>query len=125
MNITVPVNERRVADLLCCAFEGGSGYWLKIIGYRKPSVVAKPWGNDYTPDYISYPLSDDGAVVLWDQEEGGVKRLRLDRAAIERGMALFSEKAPRHFGDWLAENDDAETGDVFIQLCLLGDIVYG
>lgn len=37
----------------------------------------------------------------------------------------MAEKWPRHFGNFISENEDAETGDVFIQLALLGDIVYG
>jgi len=37
----------------------------------------------------------------------------------------MAEKYPRHFHNFLEENDDAETGDVFIQCCLFGEIVYG
>jgi hypothetical protein len=37
----------------------------------------------------------------------------------------MADKYPRHIADILSENDDATTGDVFLQLCLFGDVVYG
>jgi hypothetical protein len=30
-----------------------------------------------------------------------------------------------HFGDMIGETGDATTGDVFLQCCLLGEVVYG
>jgi hypothetical protein len=51
----------------------------------------------------------------------------LDRAAIERGKELLAtdERYSHHYADVLNENDDADTGDVFLQLCLFGEVVYG
>jgi len=37
----------------------------------------------------------------------------------------MAEKYPRHFANFAQEAEDAETGDVFIQCCVLGEIVYG
>lgn len=34
-------------------------------------------------------------------------------------------KYPRHWADVLAENDDATTGDVFLQCCLFGECIFG
>jgi hypothetical protein len=31
----------------------------------------------------------------------------------------------RHFADFINQNDDAITGDVFLQCCLLGEVLYG
>jgi hypothetical protein len=59
---------------------------------------------------------------------------RLDRAAIERGLALFAagksihtdktKVVMHHFANWMNEEDDAETGDVFLQLCVFGEVKY-
>jgi pimeloyl-ACP methyl ester carboxylesterase len=40
-------------------------------------------------------------------------------------LHLMPQVAPEHWADFLTENEDAETGDVFVQLCLLGEVVYG
>jgi hypothetical protein len=49
----------------------------------------------------------------------------LDRVAILEGLRIMAEKEPRHFADFMTENDDADTGDVFLQCCLYGEVIYG
>ena len=122
------ISDYRAADLLCNAFEGGSNYWYMITEIVKPTVEAKPWGDDeYTPSYISVPFSTDGAVMIGDMEDEDTESQRLDRAAIARGKRIMEqdERYSHHFADVLNENDDADTGDVFLQLCLFGEVVYG
>jgi hypothetical protein len=48
----------------------------------------------------------------------------LTRETCLAGLCRMAEKHPRHFADWRDENDDAETGDVFLQLVVLHDIVF-
>jgi hypothetical protein len=45
-------------------------------------------------------------------------------AAIKSGLKVMAEKYPHHWQDFVSENDDAITGDVFLQCCLFGEIVY-
>lgn len=143
MDITIPtsISDQRVGDLLCCAIEGGIGYWAAIVGYEKPEQMPSKGvlGDEKITRYIDYPIA--GGAVLFqapeddstDDDEGFYvdpdgQRLpvyRLDREALTRGMKIMQDKYPRHFGNFISENDDAETGDVFVQCCLLGEIVYG
>lgn len=128
--ISVPVSDDRIASLLCSGFEGGSGYWLRIMDYQVP---AEPRGHlegleDEIFRHVDYPLCEGGAVICRVMDEGNdeeYKPLVLDRAAIDRGLALFPVLAPHAFGHWMERTDDAGTGDVFLQLCLLGELVYG
>jgi hypothetical protein len=117
IEITIP--DEMISNLLCSAFEGGSNYWLRSAG-----TVEAPSG---VFDRTTAPLEPGGKVSIVLQEEAvtgkGVK-YTLDRDAILRGIVAMREKAPKHFGDALAENDDAETGDVFLQCCLFGEVVY-
>jgi len=126
--VEVTVENARVAGLLCTAFEGGVGYWCRIMGYREPSerrAVLSP-DDGRIVRYADYPLTGGAAVCRLSEEETdeGYSPLVLDRAAIQRGLALMPQVAPRHWADFLDENEDAETGDVFVQLCLLGEVVY-
>ena len=84
----------------------------------------KPWGDEYTPNYISAPFSKGGGVGFEDEEEPG-EEMVLTREKMEKGLQIMSEKYPQHFSDFIRENEDAITGDVFLQCALLGDIVYG
>jgi len=66
-----------------------------------------------------------GYIEFSDLEDEEAEHKNLTIEAIQRGVKIMAEKYPRHFGDWIAENDDATTGDVFLQCCLFGEVVYG
>jgi len=122
----VQIDSDKIAELLCSAFEGGSGYWSEIGGYNVPKEVWL-WGDGSNIfKYIQYPLSKGGAVIVLETGDGDVSKEHvLDLAAIKRGLQTMANKEPRHFANFLAGNGDADTGDVFLQCCLLGEVVYG
>jgi hypothetical protein len=35
------------------------------------------------------------------------------------------DQYPRHFADLVGEDDDAITGDVWLQLAVFGEVIYG
>lgn len=49
----------------------------------------------------------------------------LTAAKVRQGVERMAAKYPWHMKNLLDDNSDAETGDVLVQLSLLGDIVYG
>ena len=129
-HINVSIDDSRIASLICSGFEGGSGYWLRIMDYRQPKEAPTAHLDDTEVfRHIDYPLCDGGAVICRDTVAGGnddeYKPLVLNRDAIQRGLALMPSKTPAAFADWMKDDHDAVTGDVFLQLCLLGDVVYG
>ncbi len=120
---TVTVSDKRIEDLLCDAFEGGSNYWYVIKKFNfPPGQTKKSLGITYP--HIELPLK--GGSLLIGEVEGNPEYDKvLDRAAIERGLQLMAEKYPKHYADFMAENDDAITGDVFLQSALYGEVVFG
>jgi hypothetical protein len=123
------IADQRVKDLLCSAIEGGSNYWYVIVGYVYPPGRAR---EDYKPEddprYMIVPLEVGGAVrfrTLDNDKIDGTNQWQLDRDTIKRGFQIMHDKYPRHFTNFVAENDDAETGDVFLQCCLFGELVFG
>jgi hypothetical protein len=147
--LTVTVKQeiplKRIQDLLCCAFEGGSNYWYTIVEFVKPAELKVRTEEGEIFRHLDYPVNEGGAVVVGDREEWypyrmekeraehlkesfdkpEPKKYRLDLEAIDRGLQLMADKYPRHFADFVGENEDASTGDVFLQLCLFGELVYG
>jgi hypothetical protein len=119
--VEVKIPEQRVKDLICNAFEGGSNYWIGC------AVPQYPEGKQFK-DYKVSSLADLPfvGVSLHIQTDDDEKVYVLDRKLIEKGMKAFS-KIPQHwhFDNFVAENDDAETADVFLQLTLFGNITYG
>lgn len=133
MTATIPLTDDRIKCLLCSALEGGSNYWYLIDRYEfAPGLKyadfkedGKMQGEDYWHPAQLIPLAEGCAVIMLDNEAGRAKQYRLDRAAIERGIAIMAEKYPQHFADVIAENEDATTGDVFLQCCIFGNAIYG
>lgn len=138
MKVQQEISDETIKNVLCCGFEGGVGYWCRIEGYEyTASLIAadfseggKMQGDHYWHPCQLVPLVGGCAVICGDLENPDAKddpkQHRLDRAALQRGLEVMSSKYPRHFANMLDDcRCDAETGDVFIQCCLFGEIVYG
>lgn len=126
INIKQQVDLQEVAELLSCAFEGGTGYWCRIHAYVVPPAPSPVLDECEIFKHTDYPLTEGGAVVcvdtdlpLEEQDE-----LHLNLASVQKGLELLANKHPQHFADFQTGKYDATTGDVFLQLCLLGEYIY-
>lgn len=129
------IPEERLKGILCTAFEGGTNYWLtditphferddlSIDDFREGGKMQDP--KCYWHWCQLVPLTEGCYLTFKDREDEDKRRYRLDRRTIEEGLAVMAKKYPKHFGDLISENDDADTGDVFMQCCVFGEIVYG
>lgn len=124
----IEISSERISTLLCSAFEGGSIYWanddylVEIDIYDKFIGVEIPKMYDY-----EFPLYDYGFIAFRQYDENGVniETDYLDKRALIKGAKIMAQKYPRHFNDVINYDDDAITGDVYLQCCLFGEIVYG
>ena len=46
-------------------------------------------------------------------------------ADVQKGLELMRDQYPRHYADLVEENDDLITGDVWLQLAVFGELIYG
>ena len=120
---TVVVSDQRIQDLLVTAFEGGSNDWYVIKSFNYPKGQTKESLGIEFP-HAELPLKEGGSLTIGDLSNKKVNKI-LDRAAIVRGLKLMAEKQPRHWTDFMDENDDAITADVFLQLAVFGEVIYG
>ncbi len=114
--------DRRLQDLLCCALEGGSNYWYQIKKFSYPHGQTK---ESMPMEFRHLELPFKGGSLLIGVSESSEYDRLLDRAAIDRSIQLLAKKYPKHYADFVAENEDAITGDVFLQLALFGEVVFG
>jgi hypothetical protein len=49
----------------------------------------------------------------------------LDIKACLVGLSLMAEKYREDFADFLSQDDDANTSDIFLQLALYGEVIFG
>ncbi len=132
VSVQIPVHEDMVRSLLCSAFESGSKYWYANLDYKYgKGYKAKDFAEggkmqnpeDYWHPCQIVPLVEGCAVVIEDVEDDN-KKHELNRAKLITGMQVMAEKYPHQFKSIMEDDTDAETGDVYLQCCLFGEILY-
>lgn len=136
MKITENVPIERVHDMLVSAFEGGSNYWYMIVDEvvpEKHTFTVKTWDykREKEPSYLhleEIPFNEGGALLINDEKADEPKLqepVRIDLETMEKGLQIMARDYKAHYADFLKENDDAETADVFLQCVVFGDVIYG
>ena len=69
---------------------------------------------------VNLPIGDFGPI-----SHHGETEFPLNFTTMKQGIQIMADKYPEHFANVINENDDAETGDVFLQCCLFGEVVFG
>lgn len=123
--VTQNISSRRIADLFVSAIEGGSNYWCSGVFLLDPKPDRGEALTDRAPWYDRAELYDDPNFTIGVCEHAETTTNIVTKANIAAGLRLLAEKWPGHFADVLAENDDATTADVFLQLVALGEVRYG
>ncbi len=124
------VTPQKICYLLVTAFDGNMTSAWASARTEMPDDPDWSWctpqERKYWEGVKKYYVASmcGGRVILIEHDDEDEEHI-LDRAALHRGIKTMAEKFPRHWADFISENDDAITGDVFVQCCLFGDIIYG
>lgn len=108
--ITMNVPQQVVTDTLISAFEGGSNYWYDDLDRIAPKK---------TP-YISEDCANEGFTLI--SHEHNEQKYTVKPEDYPKALQIMAEKYPRHFGNMIKKNGDAETGDVLLQILCFGDV---
>jgi len=120
-SVTFKVPEQRIKDLICCGMESGGYGSFQIVGYD-PENISDHNACEYP--HIDAPFLG-GAVLMKDKYGDEPTVYRFDLEAVKRGLTIMGAKYPRQMTELVMEDEDAETGDVFLQCALLGEAIYG
>ena len=150
MNVTMQIDipARRIADIMVTAMEHNdmTRSWVAAVRLRSPTEddiymrtknhnwydVPELWAGEFEIDV--WEISDEGVYPGSFDPEGnydakldelGLTKHTIRKADLDAGIKLMAEKHPSSFGDWMTENDDAITADVFLQCVVLKDVIYG
>jgi hypothetical protein len=135
--VKTEISEQRVSDLLCGALDpgcGGSLYWAGTQGYEYPAGKTK---DDFEYRCMEVVLAG-GKHIFFDADEDESNKIysaskkekwTLTREKLIKGLSVMASlkagSGGHHWPNFVAENDDAETADVYLQCCLFGEIIYG
>lgn len=113
-------------NLLCSALEGGSNYWYFIHdeALRIIDSIVPPDHNTPFVDRVFFAIKY-GAVIPIHECDDMQKIGEISLEKIYKAEALMLEKYPFHFCNIINDNDDAETADVWFQVAVMGELVYG
>ena len=136
IKIEQEITVERIKDLLCTAFEGGTGYWALVLDGAEQEDMDKV-GAEY---YHEIPALG-GELNIYDRDVShyGIEPPELlgviNKERIEIALNLMAEGKnedgtdaeylKRHMDDFLNDNEDSDTGDVFVQMAVMGKLVYG
>jgi hypothetical protein len=124
VKIEYEISEQTIADLMTAAVEGGSGYWCDEM--RQTSDENKPlWYSN--PEIYNDKLTIS-VVESEPSKENSDGRHIINLEKMQKAFELMSEfGTPKgfHLRNLLEGNWDAETADVFLQLAVFGEVVYG
>jgi hypothetical protein len=119
------LGKEAVSDLISCAFEGGSNYWASVVSTNTPTKIefrCSLFADEKPHRFYDYPLNEGGSVTI-DADGEGEGILNLE--SIENALELLSERYPNRFVAVCDGDYDAEDADVFLQLAILKDLVFG
>lgn len=121
------VTREMVAKALSLANEGGVGYWAEGADFiDPPGKVTFRHFQDMPPyDFVDFPLNGGATLLRVQGSDRNQPPLKIDAAAIKRGLEVMAQMYPSHFRDLISyEFAVKETGDVFVQCCVFGEIVF-
>lgn len=120
-----------LSDLLSVATFGN--YWPTIKIKRSEHHLAEEDKYDCIEDKWAAVLINGGTLVVYDEYEmdselsDGEEPTKhyLTLKDVRKGLRLMKKEYPYHYADLVEENDDAITGDVWLQLAVFGELIYG
>ena len=119
----VRISNQKIKDMITTAVEGGSNYWAI---FKFPDDWKEKFGSK---EEIPFKRGDIGIYDIETDEFLGY----LNHVSIQTGLQLMADCKDmkgkdipaRHFKNLAQDSEDAETADVFLQLVVMGEIVYG
>lgn len=131
MKITIDLPETHMHTMLCNAdyrdYTSLDGELQKAYDWVKknPDSVSKlDFPECWEAQMFAYLKGDTNHYVLIrDEYSDDVYALNWDKMC--KAMQLMAQDYTHHFDDLIQQNDDAITADVFLQLSLFGDVIYG
>ena len=120
-----------LSDLLSVATFGN--YWPTIKIKRSEYHLAEEYKYNCVEDKWAAVLINGGTLVVYDEYEMYNELYEGDEPTkhyltlkdVRKGLRLMKKECPHHYADLMEENDDAITGDVWLQLAVFGEVIYG
>jgi len=125
-------DHENLVNLLSVATYGNE--WPDIRAYKSDAEKGLFEDCECCEDKWAKALMHGKGVVVYDcyaldeaetEEEKAEARHEITIADVKKGLELMRDQYPHHYADLVEEEDDAITGDVWLQLAVFGELIYG
>jgi len=125
-------DHENLSDLLSVATYGNE--WPVVKAFKSDAEKGLFDDCECREDKWAKALLEGKGVVVYDcyaldeaetEEEKAEARHEITIDDVEIGLGLMRALYPRHYADLMEENDDLITGDIFLQLTVFRDVIYG
>ncbi len=114
--VRVEISVAQVESLLVSALEGGSNYWYRIENSKLPKGCQ--YWHEVAFGTVGLSISDHMA-------NDKPRRGRVTPETMKKGLELMAREYSQAWSAVINDDADASTGDIFLQLCLFGEVIYG
>lgn len=130
MKVEIEFTNDLMDDMLVTAIEGGSNYWYLFTDDAVAIV------DDFTKRFqvtdkafsvqFSKAIQNGARIPVNDLEEPDEILGSISMESIKKGVETMAKYHHIQFNNMITDGGwDAETADVFFQLCLMGEVVFG
>lgn len=125
-------DHENLVNLLSVATYGNE--WPVVKAFKSDAEKGLFEDCECREDKWAKALLQGKGVVVYDcyaldeaetEEEKAEARHEITLANVKKGLELMRDQYPRHYADLVEEEDDAITGDVWLQLAVFGELIYG
>lgn len=120
-----------LVDLLSVATYGN--YWPLIKVYKSDAETGMFDNCECLEEKWATALLNGKGVVVYDMYEADNElndgeapvKHRIALSDISKALTKMRKEYPSDWADLVEENDDLCTGDIFLQLAVFGEVIYG
>lgn len=130
-------DHENLVNLLSVATYGNE--WPAVKAYKSDEEAGLFKDCECREDKWAKALLEGKGVVVYDLYDenvdddvyDGIKpfpkeaKHKITIVEVQKGLELMRDQYPRHWADLVEENDDLITGDVWLQLTVFGELIYG
>jgi hypothetical protein len=127
MEFLFNIKDSIINDQLCTAMEGGSNYWYMVGPMdRKHFIKGDPLVDNLTRSILADKKFALEVFDVESEDEEDPELLgKLTYDSIVNAFSIMSKDYPETLGNILSQNYDADDSDIWFQLAVMGEVVYG
>ena len=121
------ITKDQIESMMVGAIEGGSNYWYDIRSWAIIEHATKDMEGEPIVMRILKGLEFGLSLPIYDIEDQdtNIPFGILTQESFQKAFDLMFKNHPHHFADLIGQTDDAITADVFFQLAVMGELVFG